>query len=201
MDMAQGKVRVDLAAFYMDTRDQQLARFSENGFGRMMVNAGKSESYGAEVSFQTAPNRHLNIMANYGYTHSTFKEYEGGKTNAGVELDYSGNYVPFVPMHTLSAGADYTFFIKDSWIQALTMGLNYSGAGKIYWTEDNHASDKFNGILNARLSLQCKGVDIDFWAHNLADHRYTTFYFESMSRGYKQINKPFQLGVDLRCRF
>lgn len=201
LDLAQGKIRTDLAVFYMDTRDQQLARFSENGFGRMMVNAGKSESYGAEVSFLAAPNRHLNIMANYGYTHSTFKEYEGGQTNAGIVIDYSGNYVPFVPMHTFSAGADYTFFVKGSWIQAVTAGLNYSGAGKIYWTEDNHASDKFNGTLNARLSLQTKNIDIDLWAHNLTDHRFSTFYFESMNRGYKQINKPFQLGVDLRCRF
>ena len=45
---------------------------------------------------------------------------------------------------------------------------------------DKDETDNFNGVLNARLSLRCKSIDIDFWAHNLTNHRYTTFYFESI---------------------
>ena len=38
------QLKTDLAAFYMDTHDQQIAKFVNSGLGRMMVNAGSSES-------------------------------------------------------------------------------------------------------------------------------------------------------------
>lgn len=38
--------------------------------------------------------------------------------------------------HTMNAGANYSFFFdKSNWMQSLTLGMSYTGAGKIYWTE------------------------------------------------------------------
>lgn len=75
------KLKTDLAAFYMDTRDLCcIAKFVESGLGRMMVNAGSSESYGAEVSLTASVIRNLSLNGSYGYTHSTFKKYDAGKS-------------------------------------------------------------------------------------------------------------------------
>ncbi|WP_455671578.1 TonB-dependent receptor [Phocaeicola sp.] len=202
LDLFKGKVKADLAAFYMDTRDQQIAKFVNSGLGRMMVNAGSSESYGAEISLLASINRSLSMNASYGYTHSTFKKYDGGTTSSEEKIDYSGNYVPFVPRHTMNIGANYSvFFGSNSWAQALTFGLNYTGAGKIYWTEKNNVAQSFYGTLNGRISLQAQALQIDLWGRNLTDKDYTTFYFESMNRGFEQKNKPLQIGVDVRYRF
>lgn len=36
----------------------------------------------------------------------------------------------------MNAGANYSFFFdKNNWMQSLTLGMSYTGAGKIYWTE------------------------------------------------------------------
>lgn len=197
-----GKLKTDLAAFYMDTRDQQIAKFVESGLGRMMVNAGSSESYGAEVSLTASVNRNLSLNGSYGYTHSTFKKYNAGKSSSDENIDYSGHYVPFVPRHTMNVGANYSFFLGgNKWAQSLTVGLNYTGAGKIYWTEKNDVSQSFYGTLNGRISLQAKALQIDFWGRNLTNKDYTTFYFESMERGFEQRSKPLQLGVDVRYHF
>ncbi len=197
-----GKLKTDLAAFYMDTRDQQIAKFVESGLGRMMVNAGSSESYGAEVSLTASVNRNLSLNGSYGYTHSTFKKYDAGKSSSDENIDYSGHYVPFVPRHTMNVGANYSFFLGgNKWAQSLTVGLNYTGAGKIYWTEKNDVSQSFYGTLNGRISLQTKALQIDFWGRNLTNKDYTTFYFESMERGFEQRSKPLQLGVDVRYHF
>lgn len=197
-----GKLKTDLAAFYMDTRDQQIAKFVESGLGRMMVNAGSSESYGAEVSLTASVNRNLSLNGSYGYTHSTFKKYDAGKSSSDENIDYSGHYVPFVPRHTMNVGANYSFFLGgNKWAQSLTVGLNYTGAGKIYWTEKNDVSQSFYGTLNGRISLQAKALQIDFWGRNLTNKDYTTFYFESMERGFEQRSKPLQLGVDVRYHF
>lgn len=73
LSLFNGKLKTDLAAFYMDTHDQQIAKFVNSGLGRMMVNAGSSESYGVEASFLASINKNLNMNVSYGYTHSTFK--------------------------------------------------------------------------------------------------------------------------------
>lgn len=202
LTLFNGKLKADLAAFYMDTRDQQIAKFVDSGLGRMMVNAGSSESYGAEAAFLASINRNLSMNASYGYTHSTFKKYDGGTTSSDEVIDYSGNYVPFVPRHTMNVGANYSFFFgRSSWAQSLTLGLNYTGAGKIYWTEKNDVSQSFYSTLNGRISLQAQALQIDFWGHNLTNQDYTTFYFESMNRGFEQKSKPIQFGVDIRYHF
>ena len=186
----------------MDTRDQQIAKFVKSGLGRMMVNAGSSESYGAEVSLTASVNRNLSLNGSYGYTHSTFKKYDAGKSSSDENIDYSGHYVPFVPRHTMNAGVNYSFFFNENnWAQSLTVGLNYTGAGKIYWTEKNDVSQSFYGTLNGRISLQAKALQIDFWGRNLTNKDYTTFYFESMARGFEQRSKPLQFGVDVRYHF
>ena len=57
LSLFNGKLKTDLAAFYMDTHDQQIAKFVNSGLGRMMVNAGSSESYGIEASFLASINK------------------------------------------------------------------------------------------------------------------------------------------------
>lgn len=202
LSLFNGKLKTDLAAFYMDTHDQQIAKFVNSGLGRMMVNAGSSESYGIEASFLASINKNLNMNVSYGYTHSTFKKYDGGTTSSEEQIDYSGNYVPFVPRHTMNAGANYSFFFdKSNWMQSLTLGMSYTGAGKIYWTEKNNVSQSFYGTLNGRISLQTKALQIDVWGRNLTNKDYTTFYFETMHRGFEQKSRPLQLGVDIRYHF
>ena len=196
LSLFDGKLQADLAAFYMQTYDQQLSQMAESGLGRITVNAGESESYGVEANLVANFNKHLQLNASYGYTHATFVKY-----NAGENEDYSGNYVPFVPMHTLNLGGSYAFHFNDSWAKSLTLGANMTGAGKIYWTEANHVSQDFYATLNGYVSLQTKAVQIDLWGRNLTDNEYTTFYFESMGRGFEQRCKPFQIGVDVKFHF
>lgn len=196
LSLLNGKLQADFAAFYMDTRNQQIAKFAGSGLGRITVNAGESESYGVEANLVASLNKNLQLNASYGYTEATFVKY-----NAGEGEDYSGNYVPFVPRHTMNIGGSYSFFFNDGWAQSLTLGANCSGAGKIYWTEANNASQDFYATLNGYISLKSKNVQIDLWGRNLTDNEYTTFYFETMGSGYEQRCKPLQVGVDVRLHF
>ena len=196
LQLFNGKLQADFAAFYMDTRNQQIAKFAETGLGRITVNAGESESYGVEANLVASLNKNLQLNASYGYTKATFVKYDAGK-----EEDYSGNYVPFVPRHTMNIGGSYAFLFNNSWAQSLTLGANVTGAGKIYWTEANNASQDFYTSLNGYISLKTKTVQIDLWGRNLTNNDYTTFYFETMGRGYEQRCKPLQVGVDVRLHF
>ena len=207
LNLFDGGLWVDLAAFLLDTKDQQIARFADSGLGRIIVNAGHSRSYGAEAALRAQLTEGLGVNVNYGYTHAEFKDYitniKTGDNEKPVEdVDYSGNYVPFVPQHTLSLNGQYTWrFGENKALRELTCNLGYAGAGKIYWTEANNVSQSFYGTVNARISALFGNIQVDVWGQNIFDKEYATFYFESMKRGFKQKGRPAQVGVDLRWRF
>lgn len=205
LSLPGNKLDASLAAFYMDTRDQQVARFSENGFGRMTVNAGRSRSIGAEAEVRAQATPDLLLQTAYGLTHATFRSYASNRkddTGAVVTTDYSGQFVPFVPRHTLTLSGSYTFrFRPQAAFRHLLLNLCYNGAGKIYWTEQNDMAQDFYGTLNARVSAQAKKVQIDLWGSNLLGQQYAAFYFESLGNRFIQKGKPRQFGIDLRFRF
>lgn len=193
----QGRLQADLAAFLMETHDQQLSQFAAGGLGRITVNAGRSRSCGAEATLRTVLTEALTLHANYGYTHATFRDYVVSETR-----NYRGNYVPFVPRHTLNVGGQYLFRLRPGrWLERILLDVSYAGAGRIYWTEENNVSQAFYGLLNGRLSLQKGNGQIDLWVRNALDRDYATFYFESMGNGFRQQGRPVQAGIELRCRF
>ena len=74
-------------------------------------------------------------------------------------------------------------------------------AGRIYWTEQNNASQALYGTLNGRIALHKGNGEIAFWVNNALNEKYQAFYFETMNRGFAQQGRPVQAGIDIRCRF
>ncbi|WP_418829902.1 TonB-dependent receptor [Phocaeicola sp.] len=191
------KLQADVALFYMDTRNQQISRFAESGLGRITVNAGKSRSLGAEASVRAQLTNAFSLSGNYGYTYATFTDYVVSDTE-----NYNGNYVPFVPKHTFNVGAQYVFTMKKGAIlDNITVNANYKAAGRIYWTEQNNASQALYGTLNGRVNFNKGNGQLAFWINNALNTDYQAFYFETMNRGFAQKGRPLQVGVDIRCRF
>ena len=122
MSLFDGKVKADGAVFFTQIRNQQLSVMSGNyGYGRMMVNAGKSFSCGAELALRgQAFDDHLSWGATYSFTNARFKEYDDsisvgeGKAKHNEYISYKDKYVPFIPMHQFSANADYRFDVKNA---------------------------------------------------------------------------------------
>lgn len=197
LTLLDDRLQADLAAFYMDTRDQQISRFAPSGLGRITVNAGKSRSLGAEAALRARVTDALTLNGSYGYTYATFTDYV-----VSDEENYNGHYVPFVPKHTFNVGAQYVFTLRQgAWLDNITLNAHYKAAGRIYWTEQNNASQALYGTLNGRLSLNKGNGEIALWIDNALNTRYQAFWFETMGRGFAQMGRPMQLGIDLRCRF
>lgn len=194
------RLRVGVSVFYMDIRDQQIARFSANGFGRQMVNAGRSESYGAEVELEASLrlfHNPLTVNVSYGYTHATFSDYDAG-TQDGETYVYDGNHVPFAPLHSASLAAEYTVPMGNA---CLRFGVNATGLGRIYWTEDNSVSQPFYTLVGAHTVIAFSRFRLNLWGKNLSDTSYTPFEFVSMGKRYAQKCRPLQLGLDMELSF
>ena len=166
-NLGQGTLGVDYSAFYVTTKNRQLARFAESGMGRVTVNAGRSRSIGAEVALRAEPLLdRLILQATYGYTHATLVEHNLGEQN-GVVIDYSGNRVPFAPEHTFSANATYRQPLHTRVLRAVHVGLGTYGAGRIYWDEANTFEQPFYAQLQARVGVEFPAdVKFEIIGHN-----------------------------------
>ena len=185
----------------MDTRDQQVSHFVESGAGRLTVNAGKSRSYGAEAALKASVTNGLTLNGSYGYTHAVFRDYETINNN-NEQVNYTGNYVPFTPVHTFNIGAQYLFRpAAGRWPDQIQLDANYNGAARIYWTERNNARQPFYGKLNVRVAFNKGNGQVALWGRNVLNKEYGTFYFESMGENFMQKGRPIQFGIDLHYRF
>lgn len=196
-----GLLNAEVALFMMNIKDVQLTQFVDGGSGRILTNAGKGRSYGVEVSLGLRPVTGLNFDVNYGFTHATFREYDGGTNSAGETIDYKGKFIPYVPQHTFSVGAAYSLNLPGRWVNQMTFAAQYTGAGRIYWNEANDVQQPFYGLLNAKVSLRHDFVRLELWARNILNTNYGAFYFESFGNSFIQRGKPFTCGANLVFAF
>ena len=188
----EGAVRGDFALFYIDCRDQQLTIFPEGTTtGRMMTNAGRTRSFGGELSLQVSPWQNLDINAAYGYTNAKFVRYNDGKT------DYKGNYLPYAPQHTLSANGAWTIPTGVQWLGNIVLQAGVRCAGRIWWNEENSLSQPFYALVEASLRFEQKHYSVDIWGRNLADAGYNVFYFKSIGNEFVQRGRPRTFGITL----
>lgn len=209
LNLFGGKVHADLATYLMQIRNQQLAVMAGHyGYGRMMINAGRSRSIGVETSLRgSAFSDRLSWAATYNYTNSTFRNYsEVSSVNGGVQIDYRGNNVPFVPAHAFSTQADWLFPIAETGLlRSITIGANVTGNGNIYWDAANTVNQKFYAVLGAHVACSLgRSVVVNLWGRNLTDTRYATFLVQSsvdnVNRAFAQRGNPLQVGLDVSIK-
>ncbi len=189
---AGGLVRGDLALFWIECRDQQLTVFPQGtSTGRMMTNAGRSRSLGAEVSLQLVPCNDVTIDASYGYTDARFVRYDDG------HADYAGNRIPYAPAHTFALGAEWSISTGVEWLGAVVLRAGAHGAGHIEWNEANTLRQPFYLLADASIRLEQRRYALDFWGRNLCDARYDVFYFKSMGNEFVQRGRPRTIGITL----
>ena len=121
------RLSINYAFFYSNVNNIQIIKLTDQGqWGRTVTNAGKSTSKGAELSVRYNPTDNFTLFTEYGYARAKFKNYETTeKVNGELKpVDYSGNYIPFAPQHTLSVGASYVFnFGQHSFINRLVANM------------------------------------------------------------------------------
>ena len=206
LNLFGGSTHFDLALYYMQIRNQQLSIMEpHSNYGRIMVNAGKSHSCGLEATLRgKAADNALDWAVTYAFTNAKFDEYQhtvGGSTSPNTDTfagDYDGNYVPFVPQHTLSAMVDWH-------IGKFTIGANMNGQGKTWWDEANTYAQKFYAVAGAHADYDFGPVLVSLWGRNLTNTNYNTFAVASSAVGgthyFAQKATPIQVGLDVNIHF
>lgn len=190
---ADGKLQGELSLFYIACRDQQLTMFPDGTTtGRVMTNAGKTRSFGGELSVKAHPCSWLSAQFGYGYTNARFTEFFNGLR------DYAGKYVPYAPQHTLFAGVVGDVNLPWSFCDRLELAADVTANGPIYWNEDNSRRQNFYAQLGLSATFSNDLWSLSLWGKNITATKFDTFYFVSMGNEFLQNGKPIRFGVTLR---
>ena len=191
LSLVKNSLDLDAALFYIDCRNQQLTVFpAGQTTGRLMSNAGQTQSLGAEISVSYRY-KDFRLVGSYGYTNAQFRSYNDGNN------DYADNYVPYAPQNTVMLRGGYSLFFDNKWIDHLLFQVDWKGVGKIYWDESNSLFQPFYGQLGASISCSKNNFTFILWGKNLTDTKFNTFYFKSMGNSFVQRGKPAQIGLSL----
>lgn len=189
--LANGNLDISATLFYIDCRNQQLTAFPQGmSTGRMMSNAGRSFSAGAELSARYVLGD-ITFDAGFGYTHAEFIKYNRG------DVDLSGRILPYAPRETYSLNVAYRLPVSRSFADVFVLNVGWNGVGRIHWNEENTLSQSFYGLLSASLVWQkgCWGASL--WGKNLLNEKYNTFYFRSIGNDFFAQGKPLHFGASL----
>ncbi len=182
------------AIFYINCTDQQLTMFPPGvTTGRIMTNAGKTRSMGAELSLRWNPVSHLNLNLSYGYTDARFVNFNDGKN------DCRDKRVPYAPANTMYASSDYRFVFGSSIFNSVLIHAGLQGVGDIYWNEINTVKQSFYTLIDASATFELLNkVSLELRAENMFNRHYDVFYFVSIGNAFLQRGKPRFLGATLR---
>lgn len=195
IDIIKNTLSANFAFYYIDVKDVQITQFVETQQGRITTNAGKAVSKGFELGMKMKPCNGFYLYANYGLADARFKDYKD------KDKDYFNKFISFAPRQTASFGGNVSYeFKRKTILDRIMLDANFSGAGHIYWTENNDKGQPFYGTLNARLAIEKGAFGVEFWGKNILDRDYQSFYFELMGKSFIQKGNPAQWGATLRVK-
>lgn len=168
--------RLTLAAagYYYDYRNQQV-QDTRPGPVSFLVNAPKSEIYGAELEATYRPVAAFDLNASVGYLHAQYKTLTLQNTNL------SGNDLPFAPRVTAQLAFNWRMFMLAGGTVTLAPAASYSShqyfspfnsINAVGSAQDNAELQQpaFTRV-NASLAWSTDRLVIRAWANNLFDAR------------------------------
>jgi outer membrane receptor protein involved in Fe transport len=168
------KLTLSAAGFYYDYKNQQV-QDTRPGPVSFLVNAPKSQIYGAEAEASLRLLPTLTLNASFGYLHTEYKEL----TLQGTDL--SGNRLPFAPKFTAQGGFDWTVMKIADGDVVLSPTVSYfsqqffspfndinaAGTGQV----NSELQQKGYAKVNASLAWVHDNLTLRAWVNNLTNKK------------------------------
>lgn len=202
-----GLIDTNLALFYMDRQDQQVAASQQDPdkpqrFILFTENAGSSNNYGAELDATWYATDNLQVYSSLGWLETAYGDYQY-QDKYGTEVDLTGRDLAHSPHLTYSLGGTYR--ANSGWFA----NLNLSGKSEFYYSDSNESRSEPYTIVNARVGYEASAWSAYLWGRNLFNEEYGVrgFYFGNepdngwAEKQYIRYGDPRQIGVTFNVKF
>jgi len=164
-ELLDGRGLLNANIYYSDWKDQQV-KIQELGTSSsaytITENSGRSELYGAELSFDYILTETLDLYVGGALSNTEYKDFK----SADGSNDYSGNEFTFAPKHTAMTGLNYQsfngFFLNTS--------MNYQG--KSYSDVANEKELSARTLVNINGGYEIQDLKLEVYVKNVFDRTY-----------------------------
>ena len=202
-------LRLNVAGFYTNYRDMQLAQiyFAGSGTdlvqGNTILNAASADIWGVELETTVAPAAGLTLTGAVAYLSAEYAEFDYALPTGGM-LDLSGQRLQNAPKWTASVGFNYGRDITDD--VGFRLGANYQYSSEKLLTsivDVARARIQPTHIVNANVDILFgDAFTIGAFATNLFDERYIASVFDSPGTlGLTNYAPPRMYGVKASATF
>ena len=191
---SSNRLSANLALYNIDVKDKQVYQIDSLSHGPLLKNAAQANSRGLEVEFNHRTLKNWSNFFTFGYTHATYEKYVKDPAEG---IDFSENYIPYIPRYTFSIGSNYRWVISRGILDAIRLNVSYHGIGKHYWDDENTMKEDYYGLLNTRITGVFDRINCSIWAKNALNKNYNVFMFESFNNTYSQKSAPLRFGITL----
>jgi iron complex outermembrane receptor protein len=196
-ELLERTLRLNLALFHNDYRDQQTFTFKDGG--PVLVNAAESNIDGGELELEWVPADGWVVTSALGLLDAVYDEFID--TDGSV---YSGNEMIQAPDVSWSGMVRRTW---DTTWGTVTAQASFQHVGDQYFGVDNSPATLVESYATydaqLRLSFGAAGrYDLTAWGRNLGDERFCS-YAGTLPLGSAQclVNEPRTYGITLRASF
>lgn len=190
------RVRFNLAAFYTRVSDAQIPTLLLPQAITVTQNAGKLNSKGLEAELSATPFKGLQVEASWGYTAAKYTDLKLVADDKLVSFD--GNKQIFTPSNTAMTAIQYSYELGGLQQFNLVARAEWQYAGKQYFDLKNLHAQKAYHLLNARIGITGKRIDLFFWAKNLGNETYVDYAYDF---GAAHLGNPRTYGASLGVHF
>ncbi|MEM1140962.1 MAG: TonB-dependent receptor [Pseudomonadota bacterium] len=211
-DWFDSRLRTNVAVFYNDFEDIQIAQFEAGtgGASSRLVNAGRATYWGIELDAVAVLAEGLLLDLTYGYLDAEYDEYLARDPATDQEVDISDvTTVPRAPEHTANIGLQYDFAPQTFGQLSARIDANYTDEFTFhpFQNEFDSASDRL--LINARISLNevqlgdAGALRISAWGKNLTDEEYEEWGIDFGTLGWagNTFGRPRTYGIDFTYDF
>lgn len=203
-NLADNRVRLNFTGFLINYTDQQIFTLLDpNSFNFGTDNIGKSRSYGLEMESQWVVAKGLTFNLNMAYLNTEILDFTillaDPVTFEPVEFDEAGNQLPVSPEFNGNINASYILPLGDKF--NFETNIDYVYQSEIFWDVPNDFTQDAYGLLNARVGITSKNIDLFVWGKNLADEEYFSYGYGVGGINLATFGLPRTYGVTVTGKF
>ena len=193
-------MRLNLTGFYIDYTDQQIFTvLNLDNFDFGLDNIGKSRSYGIELETNVLLIPGLNLDMNMGYLNTKVVEFETFDFATIAFIDASGGKLPLSPDFNGNLALTYITPIKNT--MAFEVNTNYIYQSEMFFDLPEDLVQEAYGLLNTRIGITSKNLDLFLWGKNITDVAYYSYGFGISGFNAASFALPRTFGASLTAKF
>ena len=206
--LLSNSLTLDAALFYTNYRNQQLGltQVTATGVSTNTYDVAKTKIQGGEISIQAKPLRGLDIVAGFGYTDATIKQF--GTSLVGAEFSpasYVGKKTPLVPQFTFNTSVQYEWPLWQR-VNGIAR-VDVDTKGKMYWEPDNVYSQGTYTLVNPKIGLKGDRWEARLYGENVSNTKYYVLYEDNLfvqapgGFNFAFLNLKPRYGIDVAYHF